>query len=110
RMGVSLGEREIQSKVKIMTYHASKGLSSEIVFIPGLENDYFPGSHRHNNPGQVLEAARMLFVAITRAEAACFISFSRRKADFRGRLQYMQPSQFCSHLNLTFESGTTAGL
>ena len=62
-------------KVRIMTMHGAKGLSAQIVFIPGLMEELLPGELRRPYPGLVLEAARMLYVSITRARAACILSY-----------------------------------
>lgn len=61
-------------RVRIMSMHGAKGLSSRIVFVPGLEEHIFPGPWRQPYPGLVLEAARLLYVSITRARAACILS------------------------------------
>jgi DNA helicase-2/ATP-dependent DNA helicase PcrA len=57
-----------------MTMHNSKGLSAQIVFIPGLEEKVFPGVWRRSYPGLILEAARLLYVSMTRARAAYILS------------------------------------
>jgi DNA helicase-2/ATP-dependent DNA helicase PcrA len=64
------------ARVRIMTMHGAKGLSAKVVFIPGLEEDVFPGPRRRPYPGLVQEAARLLYVSITRARAACVLSYS----------------------------------
>ncbi|MBN1200247.1 MAG: ATP-dependent helicase, partial [Anaerolineae bacterium] len=65
-----------QSKVQIMTMHGAKGLNARVVFIPGLEAEILPGHKRRLYPGLVLEAARLLYVSITRASAACILSYA----------------------------------
>ena len=61
-------------RVRVMTMHGAKGLSGKIVFIPGLEEEILPGPWRQPYPGLVLEAARLLYVSITRARATCIIT------------------------------------
>jgi DNA helicase-2/ATP-dependent DNA helicase PcrA len=86
RLGVAPPpEAEPTSKVRIMTMHGAKGLSARAVFIPGLEEEVFPGHRRRPYPGLVEEAARLLYVSITRARAACVMSFARRRV-VHGRL------------------------
>jgi DNA helicase II / ATP-dependent DNA helicase PcrA len=81
------------SKVRVMTMHGAKGLSARVVFIPGLEEEVFPGPRRRPYPGLVEEAARLLYVSITRARAACIMSFARRRV-VHGRLTQHAPSRF----------------
>jgi superfamily I DNA/RNA helicase len=100
----------IAPKVQVMTIHGSKGLEADVVFIPGLEKNILPGDRRIPFPGLVLEAARMLYVSITRAKAACILSF----ADYRrinGVNTRQTPSQFTVRLGGRFvprQSGLTA--
>lgn len=67
------------SKVRIMTMHGAKGLSARVVFVPGLEEQVFPGPRRQPYPGLIEEAARLLYVSIMRARAACILSFARMR-------------------------------
>jgi DNA helicase-2/ATP-dependent DNA helicase PcrA len=91
----------VPPKVQIMTMHGAKGLSATVVFVPGLENDIFPGPRRQPYPGLVLEAARMLYVSITRARAACVLSYAQTRVTY-GEFARGVPSQFVSHLGGTF--------
>jgi DNA helicase-2/ATP-dependent DNA helicase PcrA len=88
-------------RVRIMSMHGAKGLSSRVVFIPGLEDHIFPGPWRQPYPGLVLEAARLLYVSITRARAACIISHSTNRR-VQGRRTAMAPSRFTTSLNGPF--------
>jgi ATP-dependent DNA helicase UvrD/PcrA len=81
------------SKVRLMTMHGAKGLSARVVFIPGLEEQVFPGPRRRPYPGLIEEAARLLYVSITRASAACILSFARRRL-VHGRFEQHVPSRF----------------
>jgi DNA helicase II / ATP-dependent DNA helicase PcrA len=88
----------LPQRVRIMTMHAAKGLSARIVFIPALEDSLIPGPWRTPFPGLVLEAARLLYVSITRARAACIMSFASRRF-VNGRNQPQAPSRFNTSLN-----------
>ncbi|TAK24803.1 MAG: hypothetical protein EPO40_23845 [Myxococcaceae bacterium] len=81
------------SHVRMMTMHGAKGLDASVVFIPGLEDDLIPGSKRKAYPGLVLEAARLLYVSITRARAACVLSFSEGRRR-HGKFERLAPSRF----------------
>jgi superfamily I DNA/RNA helicase len=81
------------SRVKVMTMHGSKGLSARVVFVPGLEEQVFPGPRRRPYPGLIEEAARLLYVSITRARAGCILSYAQRRV-VHGRFTTHHPSRF----------------
>jgi DNA helicase-2/ATP-dependent DNA helicase PcrA len=83
-----------------MTMHGAKGLSAHVVFVPGLEERVFPGPRRRLYPGLIEEAARLLYVSITRGRAACILSFARRRL-VHGKFKQHAPSRF---------SGSTGGV
>ena len=56
-----------QSKIELMTAHASKGLQKEIVFICGCNEDIYPMNPKQGKPVNIKEERRLFFVAITRA-------------------------------------------
>jgi DNA helicase II / ATP-dependent DNA helicase PcrA len=84
----------------LMTMHGAKGLSARVVFIPGLEEQVFPGPRRRPYPGLIEEAARLLYVSITRGRAACILSFARHRL-VHGKFKQHAPSRF---------SGSTGGV
>jgi DNA helicase-2/ATP-dependent DNA helicase PcrA len=84
-------------KVRIMTMHGAKGLNASITFIPGLMEEILPGERRRLYPGLVLESARMLYVSITRARAACILSLSRTRIAY-GQFSQQTPSRFAACL------------
>jgi len=87
----------LPQKVRIMTMHAAKGLEASIVFVPGLMEEILPGDQRRLYPGLVLEAARLLYVSITRARAACILTYSRTRIVY-GQFSSQAPSRFTSQL------------
>lgn len=91
----------LPQRVRIMTMHNAKGLSARVVFIPGLEQDTFPGPRRQPYPGLVMEAARMLYVSVTRARAAAILSYSQHRVLF-GQWQNQAPSGFTTQMNGPF--------
>jgi len=94
-----------QPKVKVMTIHGAKGLSAKVVFIPGLEENMLPGVKRIPYNGLVLEAARMLYVSITRAKSACVISYANYRL-VNGTNTRQIPSRFLRNLNGRFMQRT----
>jgi DNA helicase-2/ATP-dependent DNA helicase PcrA len=64
-----------ESKVTLMTIHASKGLEFPVVFVTGFEDGIFPLHSAIESAGDELEEERRLaYVAITRAENRLYIS------------------------------------
>lgn len=91
----------IPDRVRVMTMHGAKGLSAKVVFIPGLEEQLLPGPWRQPYPGLVLEAARLLYVSVTRARAACIMSYAQTRM-VNGQFQQSPPSRFVPHLGGVF--------
>jgi DNA helicase II / ATP-dependent DNA helicase PcrA len=69
-------------RVRVMTMHGAKGLSGRVVFIPGLEQGFLPNQHQAPFIALRLEAARLLYVSITRARATCVLSFAQSRMVF----------------------------
>jgi ATP-dependent DNA helicase Rep len=88
-------------KVRLMTMHGAKGLNATVVFVPGLEETILPGNFRQPYPGLVLEAARLLYVSITRARAACILSYAERRLMY-GKVTQQHPSQFLTQAGGAF--------
>jgi DNA helicase-2/ATP-dependent DNA helicase PcrA len=84
-------------QVRIMTMHGAKGLGATVTFVPALEEEILPGPRRQPYPGLVLEAARMLYVSITRARASCILSFARTRFVYGGVANHTR-SRFMPHL------------
>ena len=110
RLGLTDPEEGVlPPRVRMMTMHRAKGLSARVVFIPGLEDDVFPGEFRRPYPGLVLEAARLLYVSISRARAACVVSLAQTRMRF-GTFTQMAPSRFATSLAGPFEYRGQGGL
>jgi DNA helicase-2/ATP-dependent DNA helicase PcrA len=58
----------VQNRVTMMTLHASKGLEFPVVFIAAVEEGLIPHERARDNPNELEEERRLLFVGITRAE------------------------------------------
>lgn len=63
-------------KVTLMTVHAAKGLEFKNVIIVGVEENLFPSAMSMDSIYQIEEERRLLYVAITRAEVNCVITFA----------------------------------
>jgi DNA helicase-2/ATP-dependent DNA helicase PcrA len=99
-------EGVLPPKVRMMSMHGAKGLSARAVFVPGLEEEIFPGPWRRPFPGLVLEAARLLYVSITRARACCTMSFSQGRM-MNGFWSNQHPSRFTTCVGGPFLAKTS---
>ena len=81
------------NKVTLMTIHSSKGLEFRNVFVVGLEEDLFPSSMSKSSEKEIEEERRLFYVAITRAEENCVLSYAGSR--FRnGKTESSLPSRF----------------
>lgn len=105
-------ETEAPAAVRFMSMHGSKGLSFDVVFVPGLEQGLLPSDQATPVPGQVQEAARLLYVAVTRARTGVFLSYSGTRV-VNGQFQVRAPSQLAAPLgyfNPTDDGGADDGM
>ncbi len=80
-------------KVTLMTVHASKGLEFRNVFISGMEEELFPSIMSTDDLSQIEEERRLLYVAVTRAQENCMMSYAQTR--FRnGKTNSCRPSRF----------------
>lgn len=92
---------EQANKVTMMTVHAAKGLEFRNVFVVGLEEDLFPSQMSKDNPRAVEEERRLFYVAITRAEENCVLTYA--KSRFRnGQSAMCSPSRFLKDIDVQF--------
>ena len=87
-------------KVTLMTIHSAKGLEFRNVFIVGMEENLFPGPMSSDSPRALEEERRLFYVAITRAEENCFISYAKNRYKY-GKPEFCNPSRFLKDINPT---------
>ena len=85
------------NKVTLMTIHAAKGLEFRTVFIVGLEEELFPSPFAET-ARELEEERRLFYVAITRAEEQCFISYSKSRFK-NGKTNFANPSRFLKDID-----------
>ena len=79
--------------VTLATVHSVKGLEFPVIFVVGVEDGIFPISRAFNNPNDLEEERRLMYVAFTRAKERLFISFTSSRYMFNKR-NYSKPSRF----------------
>ncbi len=103
--------------VQLLTLHASKGLEFQAVFLPGLENGLLPlrrellfeteaadtagpDSQAARDAGcmeELAEERRLLYVGLTRAARALFVSYCARRTLYGKKLR-LAPSPFLAQI------------
>lgn len=101
-------EDEPTDKVTLMTIHSAKGLEFRAVFIVGLEENLFPSPMAQNSYRELEEERRLFYVAMTRAEEHCFLSFARSRFRY-GKTEFSNPSRFLKDIDPSFLHMPDAG-
>jgi ATP-dependent DNA helicase Rep len=84
------------NQVRLMSLHAAKGLEFRYVFIVGVEDGNLP--HEASiEEGRLDEERRLLYVGITRAKEALWLSHAREASRWGDRLR-LSPSRFLDEL------------
>ena len=88
-------------KVTLMTVHSAKGLEFKNVFVVGMEENLFPSSMVGDSPRALEEERRLFYVAITRAEEHCFLSYAKTRFRY-GKMEFGSPSRFLKDIDVRF--------
>ena len=89
--------QEQTDRATLMTLHSSKGLEFPVVFLVAAEEGLLPHERSREQPDQLEEERRLMFVGITRAQQELHISLARYR-DFRGQRRMTIPSCFLMEL------------
>ncbi|MDR3119368.1 MAG: UvrD-helicase domain-containing protein [Mediterranea sp.] len=96
-------KEEEEKKVTLMTIHSAKGLEFPNVFIVGLEENLFPNGMSGYSPLAMEEERRLFYVAITRAEEHCFLSYAKSRFRY-GKTELSSPSRFLRDIDVCYLS------
>ena len=88
-------------KVTLMTVHSAKGLEFKNVFVVGMEENLFPSGMVGDSPRALEEERRLFYVAITRAEEHCFLSYAKTRFRY-GKMEFGSPSRFLKDIDIRF--------
>ena len=81
------------SKVTLSTIHSAKGLEFPVVFVAGLEEGVFPSFQSIDEPKQLDEERRLMYVAVTRAMKKLYLTSSEYRMIY-GKTQSYMKSRF----------------
>jgi DNA helicase-2/ATP-dependent DNA helicase PcrA len=87
-----------RDRVSLMTIHSAKGLEFPYVYIVGLEENLFPNMMAMNSRADLEEERRLFYVALTRAEKRCTLSYAVSRYKW-GTLQGAEPSRFIQEID-----------
>jgi DNA helicase-2/ATP-dependent DNA helicase PcrA len=97
---------EPQQGIQLMTFHASKGLEFEVVFMVGMEEGVFPSlrfdyltaeSPKATVKKELEEERRLCYVGMTRAKSRLFLTHVHFRTVW-GQTLVQQPSRFLSEI------------
>lgn len=88
-------------RITLMTVHSAKGLEFKNVFVVGMEENLFPSSMVGDSPRALEEERRLFYVAITRAEEHCFLSYAKTRFRY-GKMEFGSPSRFLKDIDVRF--------
>ena len=91
-------KEEDEDKVQLLTMHKSKGLEFKCVIVIGCSETICPHFKSLDDPAQIEEERRLMYVAMTRAKDYLFMTYpSTVKA--QGQEKYVAPSRFLREID-----------
>ncbi|MBR0260964.1 MAG: UvrD-helicase domain-containing protein [Selenomonadaceae bacterium] len=88
---------EEESRVKLMTVHAAKGLEFSTVFVVGMEEKIFPHANSLETEAELEEERRACYVALTRAKKKLYITAAEKRMLF-GNIKNQRISRFIEEI------------
>ncbi|MGI6243854.1 MAG: ATP-dependent helicase [Prevotella sp.] len=86
-------------KLTMMTIHSAKGLEFPTVFVVGMEENIFPSMMSVGTPKELEEERRLLYVAITRAEKHCYLTWAHSRWQYGKMDSFVNPSRFLNDID-----------
>ncbi len=84
---------EEDERATLLTLHTAKGLEFPVVFVVGLEENILPHSRSMEDPDQMEEERRLMYVGVTRAKDRLYLVRAFRRMIW-GRSEMNEPSRF----------------
>ena len=69
--------------------------------MPRMEENLFPSALSLNSYKELEEERRLFYVAITRAEEHCYLSFAKSRFKY-GKMEFSSPSRFLKDIDVHF--------
>jgi len=88
---------EESDRATLLTLHTAKGLEFPVVFMVGLEENILPHSRSKEDPDQLEEERRLMYVGVTRARDRLYLARAFRRTIW-GRSEVNEPSRFLRDL------------
>lgn len=101
-------DNEDTAQVTLMTIHSAKGLEFPCVYVVGMEENIFPSPLSTQSKRALEEERRLLYVAITRAERHCTMTYAHMRYRY-GKMEFDTPSRFLRDIDrslLNFEDSS----
>lgn len=92
---------QTKGHISLMTIHSAKGLEFNTVFVVGLEENLFPSAMSNENMREMEEERRLFYVAITRAECHCYLTYAKSRLRY-GKMEFGNPSRFIYDIDPRF--------
>jgi DNA helicase-2/ATP-dependent DNA helicase PcrA len=83
----------------LSTIHSAKGLEWHAVFVIWTLDGRFPSSHSINNPEELEEELRLMYVAATRARKELYFIYPKEIYDRTSGMVLKRPSRFLDSIN-----------
>jgi DNA helicase-2/ATP-dependent DNA helicase PcrA len=94
------------SAPSLLTLHAAKGLEFPVVFIAGMEEGVLPHFRSLENPDEMQEERRLMYVGLTRAEHRIYLIYAFHRSLY-GSTRDNMPSRFLYDIPDTVRDGVT---
>lgn len=102
-------KKEDTPSISLMTVHSAKGLEFKTVFVVGLEENLFPSAMSGGSYKALEEERRLFYVAMTRAEEHCFLSYAKNRLKY-GKTEFATPSRFLKDIDADYLLLPDAGM
>jgi len=99
---------EESDRATLLTLHTAKGLEFPVVFIVGLEENILPHSRSMDDPDQMEEERRLMYVGVTRAKDRVYLVRAFRRMIW-GRTEINEPSRFLRDVSQAVKSSAANG-
>lgn len=91
-------KQQVTDEVSLMTYHASKGLEFDHVYLVGAEEELLPHKKSIEEGNDLSEELRLFYVGITRAKKTLTLTYCKEKVIYNKKVARL-PTRFLQQLD-----------